>query len=73
MTVKLLAIDVDDTLITDELVIPRNSSGYLPGPGQGSPCDLAGEWQSTVPYTRELGLAGPLILYNGAMVRTVER
>ena len=75
MTVKLLAIDVDDTLITDELVIPKETHQAISqAQAKGVHVILATGrmWQSTVPYARELGLTGPLILYNGAMVRTVE-
>lgn len=73
MAIKLVAIDVDDTLITDELVIPPACQKAIREAGaQGVEVVLATGrmFRATAPYMRELGLDGPVILYNGALIQT---
>lgn len=69
---KLLAVDLDDTLLNSRLEI---------SPGNQEALRLAGEagvqvvlatgrmYQATLPYARQLDLAGPLITYQGALVK----
>lgn len=74
MAIRLVAIDVDDTLITDEQVIaPACQQALQEAMDQGVTVVLATGrmFQATVPYAKELGLEGPLILYNGALIQTV--
>ncbi len=75
MPIKLVAMDVDDTLITDELtILPECQEAIEQARQKGAEVMLATGrmFQATVPYARQLGLSGPLILYNGGLVQTVE-
>lgn len=73
--IRLVAIDVDDTLITDELTIPQASSSAIArAQAKGVDITLATGrmYRSVMPYAKELSLTGPLIAYNGALIKTVE-
>jgi Cof subfamily protein (haloacid dehalogenase superfamily) len=72
--IRLVAIDVDDTLITDELTIPQaTSQAIAKALAKGVEVTLATGrmYRSALPYAVELNLTGPLIAYNGAMIKTV--
>ncbi len=72
MSIRLIAIDIDDTLITDQLVIPEACKDAITkARAHGVRVVLAtGRMlDSTVPFAKELGLTEPLICYNGALVQ----
>lgn len=69
---KLVALDLDDTLLRSDLRISeRNRRAIERIKGMGIEVVLAsGRMHSAmVPYAVELGLYGPMISYNGAMVK----
>ncbi|WP_170270400.1 Cof-type HAD-IIB family hydrolase [Heliorestis acidaminivorans] len=69
---SLVAIDVDDTLLTDELKILRQVKEAIQKAQQkGVTVTLATGrmYRSTLPYANELGLALPLIVYQGALIK----
>ncbi|MBI2915171.1 MAG: HAD family phosphatase [Firmicutes bacterium] len=71
--IRLIAIDLDDTLLTGELAIPpRCRETIARAMSQGAMvCVATGRmFCSALPFARELGLNGPVIAYNGALVRT---
>ncbi len=73
MSIELIAIDVDDTLITDELVItPSCQEAITSARAQGVRVILAtGRMlSSALPYALQLGLTEPLICYNGALIQS---
>ncbi len=74
--IRLLAVDVDGTLVGDDLVISpavREAVGKAIDRGVVVTIASGRMYPSTVPYARELGLGDvPLICYNGALVRTAE-
>jgi len=75
MAIKLVAVDIDDTLITDELIIPeRVKEAVAKARAQGVKVVLAtGRMlSSTIPFARELGLKEPVICYNGALIQSVD-
>ena len=72
MSIKLIAMDIDDTLITDELVITEACQGAIAAArAKGVRVVLAtGRMlSSAIPYARQLGLTEPLICYNGALIQ----
>ncbi|HHV94469.1 MAG TPA: HAD family phosphatase [Firmicutes bacterium] len=72
MAIKLVAMDIDDTLITDELTIPQKvREAIAAARAQGVKVVLAtGRMlSSSVAFARELGLSEPLICYNGALIQ----
>ncbi len=69
---KLLALDLDGTLITDDLIIPAVAQEAIAeAVAKGVVVTLATGrmYQSALPFARTLHLAAPLICYQGAMVR----
>jgi len=72
--IRLLAVDVDGTLVGDDLTIsPAVKEAVRKAMARGVVVTIASGrmYPSTVPYARELGLGDvPLICYNGALVRT---
>jgi Cof subfamily protein (haloacid dehalogenase superfamily) len=73
MSIRLIAIDIDDTLITDQLVIPNACKQAIAAArAQGVKVVLAtGRMlESTTPFAEELGLTEPLICYNGALIQS---
>lgn len=73
MSIKLIAIDIDDTLITDQLVIPhacRQSIATARAQGVKVVLATGRMLESTTPFAKELGLTEPLICYNGALIQS---
>ena len=71
--IRLLAIDLDDTLLTGELIItPRAKSAIQAARLQGVTVTLATGrmYRAALPYAQELELDAPLITYQGALVST---
>jgi Cof subfamily protein (haloacid dehalogenase superfamily) len=71
--IRLLAIDLDDTLLTGGLIItPRTKKAIQAACRQGVAVTLATGrmFTSALPYAQELGIGLPLITYQGALVRT---
>ena len=71
--IRLLAIDLDDTLLTAELTItPRAHEAIQAARLQGVTVTLATGrmFRAALPYAQELGLDAPLITYQGALVST---
>jgi len=69
--IRLLAIDLDDSLLTDALAItPRTKKAIQAVRARGVTVTLATGrmFQSALPYARELELDVPLITYQGAFV-----
>lgn len=72
MTYKLLALDLDDTLLNNEFTIsPRNRQAILEATRRGIIVTLATGrmFRSALTYARELELDVPLITYHGALVK----
>ncbi len=72
MAYKLLALDLDGTVMDHDLVItPKVSTAIAAVRAQGIRVTLATGrmYASTVPYARTLAITEPLICYQGAMVR----
>src|SRR3954470_1292866 len=70
--IRLLAIDLDGTLIGEDLVIsPANRAAIAAAQAQGVRVTLATGrmFRSTVPFARELDITTPLICYQGALIR----
>lgn len=73
--IKLVAIDVDDTLITADLRIPesaRSTIGKALDHGIGITLATGRMFQAVLPYARLLGLRLPMISYNGALMKDPE-
>jgi len=72
LQIKLVAIDIDGTLLGDDLVIsPGAKEAIRAAMAKGVHVTLATGrmYQSALPYARELGVAVPLITYQGALVK----
>jgi Cof subfamily protein (haloacid dehalogenase superfamily) len=72
---KLAAVDLDDTLLgPDGTVSPRNAAAVRALSASGVMVVLASGrmHQDTAKYCPTLGLTGPVISYNGAMVRSAD-
>lgn len=70
--IRLVALDLDGTLLTDDLFIEPQAKEILQQiMRQGTTVTLATGrmFSSTLPYAVELGLELPLIVYHGAQVR----
>ena len=75
MTIKLIAIDMDDTLLNEvQLITPRTREAIRLAMNRGVAVTIATGrmFCSALPFARELGIELPLIIYNGAMVREIE-
>src|SRR5690625_2157109 len=73
--IAVLAVDMDDTLLDSQLeVSPRTERAIAAAREQGVRVVLATGrmYSSARPYAQRLRLDGPLITYNGALVKTVE-
>lgn len=71
---RLAAIDLDGTLLgPDHRISPRNARAIHSLKQAGVTCVIASGrmHQATVRFAQELGIEGPIISYNGAMVREV--
>jgi len=69
---RLIAVDLDDTLLKpDGTISPRNASAVARLTAEGVVVVLASGrmHQDTAKYCAPLGISGPVISYNGAMVR----
>jgi Cof subfamily protein (haloacid dehalogenase superfamily) len=69
---KLVALDLDDTLLRGDLTISeRNERAIVSVKRMGVEVVLASGrmHRSMVPYARKLNLKGPMISYNGAMIK----
>ncbi len=74
MPIRLLALDLDGTLLNDQLEIhPLDRAAVRAAAGSGVQVVLATGrmFRSSLPYAQELGLTGPIINYQGAMVRDI--
>ena len=74
MPVRLVAIDLDGTLVNDALTIhPRDVAAVKAATAAGIHVIIATGrmFRSSLPYARTLGLAGPIINYQGAVVREI--
>jgi hypothetical protein len=72
--IKLIAIDLDDTLLHDDLTISMRAKEAIKKViAKGVTVTLATGrmFAAALPYARELGLNVPLITYQGAMVKCV--
>lgn len=70
--IKLIAIDLDDTLLRNDLTIsPRAKKAISRATAAGVAVTLATGrmYASALPFARELGLNLPLITYQGALVK----
>ena len=75
MPYRLLAFDMDDTLLTDDLTVtPRTRKAIEAAAAKGARVVLAtGRMhRSVLPFMKMLNLTGPVISSNGAMVRDNE-
>ena len=71
MTIKLVALDIDGTLLDSEGKLPTaNVAAIAAARASGVKVILATarQRQLTAPVAERLDLAGPLILHNGAVV-----
>lgn len=74
MAVGLVAIDLDGTLVNDRLQIdPRDVAAVRAASAAGVPVVIATGrmFKSSLPYAQQLGLRGPIINYQGAVVREI--
>ena len=72
MSIKLLLLDLDDTLLGKDLEIsPANRAALAAAAAAGVGVTLASGrmFRSMRPYAEDLDLALPLITYNGALAR----
>ncbi|MGM0502468.1 MAG: HAD-IIB family hydrolase, partial [Bacillota bacterium] len=75
MDYKLIAIDLDDTLLeTDYHISSRAQEAIDQAQEQGVKVVIAtGRMHaSALPYAKQLGLTGPMITYNGALIKEVD-
>lgn len=73
--IRLVAMDADDTLVTDELVIHAAViEAIATAREQGVRVIIATGrmFRSVLPYARLAGVDSPVIAYNGGLVRTLE-
>lgn len=73
--IAVLAVDMDDTLLNSQRDIsPRTRRAIAEAQSRGVRVVLATGrmYSSARPYAEQLRLRGPLITYNGALVKTVE-
>ena len=74
MPIRLLAIDLDGTLVNERLELdPRDVAAVKAATAAGVTVVLATGrmFKSSVKYAEPLGLTGPIINYQGAMVREI--
>ena len=72
LPIRLLALDLDGTLIDDDLVLPeRTRSAIVAAVAQGVSVSIAtGRMaRSALKYARQLGLTDPIVAYQGALIR----
>lgn len=74
MDCKLLAIDLDDTLLGDDLVISQETKQAVKkakAAGVKVVIATGRMYCSALPYAQELGLAEEIITYNGALMKKI--
>jgi Cof subfamily protein (haloacid dehalogenase superfamily) len=74
LSIRLLAVDLDGTLINHDLIInPRDADAVRAAVAAGVQVVIATGrmFRSSLPYAQELGLRGPIINYQGAVVREI--
>ena len=74
MTIRLLAIDLDGTLVNHDLVMnPRDVAAVKAASASGVTVVLATGrmFKSSLRFAKPLGLSGPIINYQGAVVREI--
>ncbi len=74
MPIRLLAIDLDGTLVNDRLEMdPRDIAAVRAATAAGVHVVIATGrmFRSSLPYAQQLGLSGPIINYQGAVVRDI--
>ena len=72
MKIKLIASDLDDTLLNPSLRLSQRTVRAIRAAAEmGIPTVLATNrsYQATLPFLRELGITGPVITYGGAQIR----
>ena len=72
MAIKLVAVDMDDTLLDGTLqVSPRTCEAIHKAQEQGVVVTIATGrmFSSALPFAKQLNIQAPLIVYNGGMVR----
>ncbi|HWR38784.1 MAG TPA: Cof-type HAD-IIB family hydrolase [Patescibacteria group bacterium] len=72
-TIRLIAMDMDDTLLNSQLEIsPRTREALMQARAQGVAVTIATGrmFRSALPYAHSLGLEVPLITYNGALIKS---
>lgn len=72
MSIKLIAVDLDDTLLDHSRAIsPRARASIAAAVAQGVTVTVATGrmFCSALPYAQQLGLDVPLITYNGALIK----
>jgi Cof subfamily protein (haloacid dehalogenase superfamily) len=72
--IRLLAIDLDGTLVNDRLEIdPRDLAAVRAATAAGVHVVIATGrmFRSSLPYAQQLGLTGPIINYQGAVIRDI--
>jgi Cof subfamily protein (haloacid dehalogenase superfamily) len=72
--IGLIALDLDGTLITDDLVLgPRTMAAIAAARDRGVAVSIVtGRMTSSaLPYARTLGLVDPIVAYQGALVRAL--
>ncbi|MCE5286120.1 MAG: Cof-type HAD-IIB family hydrolase [Pelosinus sp.] len=72
MTIKLVAVDMDDTLLDAKKAIsPRTCAAIKQAVKQGVTVTIATGrmFASAMPYAKQLALDVPIITYNGALIR----
>ena len=73
MDIKLVALDLDDTLLTKSLTVsPRTQEVIAQAVAQGVTVTVATGrmYSSALPYAQQLKLDVPLITYNGGLIRS---
>lgn len=74
LLIKLVAIDLDETLLRpDRTISPRSKRAIQAVRAQGSEVVLATGrmFCAAEPYARELSLPGPLVAYQGSLIKAV--
>ncbi len=73
--IKLVALDLDHTLLgADSTISQRNKAAVAQvlERGMGVVICTGRMYRSSLPFAQELGLSGPLLCYNGALVMDIE-
>lgn len=72
MKLKMIALDLDDTLLNPEKnIAPSDAQAVRNAIAAGYYVTLATGrmYRSALPYANELGIINPLVVYNGALLR----